>query len=70
MDSDDSYYGGEPNARRVADICAEAHRLLALGRQAENALSTRLECRTTCKFPDGKPRFTHADGSLSHHCGR
>ncbi len=70
MQPDDSYYGGEPNARRVADICAEAHRLLALGRQAEEALSTRLDCRTVCKFPDGQPRFVRSDGKISHHCGR
>ncbi len=66
----DSYYGGQANAERVADICAEAHTLIALGRAAAKRDAERQDCRTVCKYADGKPRWVYADGKMSHHCGR
>lgn len=61
-----SHYGGKENADRVAEICAHAHRLLAAGR----AWLSATEGPCTCRYPDGSPRYTTADGKMSHRCGR
>ena len=57
-------YGGRENAERVAALCLRAHRLLAIGRAAEERAK---DCR--CRYPDGQPRY-EIGGRPAHVCGR